>query len=96
MLGDLRFCLFEFMLYVPVNSYGHFGTLSPFYGTFTQNKNAREFDIVLESGEMIQNAKYRSRAPGQCVRLKCMSRKITMQGFTFAATLNSSHTVAYK
>ena len=24
------------MLYVPVNSYGHVGTLPPFYGTFTQ------------------------------------------------------------
>ena len=29
--------LFELMLYVPVNSYGHVGTLSPFYGTFSQN-----------------------------------------------------------
>ena len=31
-------CLFELMLYVPVNSC-HVGTLSPFYGTFTQNEN---------------------------------------------------------
>ena len=26
-------CLFELMLYVPVNSNGHAGTLPPFYGT---------------------------------------------------------------
>ena len=31
------YCLFEFMLNVSVNSYGHVGTLPPFYGTFTQN-----------------------------------------------------------
>ena len=30
-------CLFELMLYVPVNSKGHIGTLPPFYGTFTQD-----------------------------------------------------------
>ena len=30
-------CLFELMLYVPVNSNGHVGTLPPFYGTFTQH-----------------------------------------------------------
>ena len=33
------FCLFELMLYVPVNSYGHVGMLHPFYGTFNQNKD---------------------------------------------------------
>ena len=33
-------CLFELMLYATENSYGHVGTLSPFYGTFTQNKDA--------------------------------------------------------
>ena len=27
-------CLFELMLYVPVNSNGHVGMLPPFYGTF--------------------------------------------------------------
>ena len=26
-------CLFEYMLYVPINSSGHVGTLPPFYGT---------------------------------------------------------------
>ena len=26
-------CLFENMLYVPINSNGHVGTLPPFYGT---------------------------------------------------------------
>ena len=31
------FCLFDLMLYVPVNGNGHVGTLPPFYGTFTQN-----------------------------------------------------------
>ena len=29
--------IFELMLYVPVNIKGHAGTLSPFYGTFTQH-----------------------------------------------------------
>ena len=29
--------LFELMLYVPVKSNGHVGTLPPFYGTFTQH-----------------------------------------------------------
>ena len=33
------FCLFELMLYVPVNSQGHVGTLPPLYGTFTQNED---------------------------------------------------------
>ena len=32
-------CLFELMLYVPVNSQGHVGTLPPLYGTFTQNED---------------------------------------------------------
>ena len=27
-------CLFELMLGVPVNSYGHVGTLPPFYWTY--------------------------------------------------------------
>ena len=30
-------CLFELWHSVPVNSCGHVGMLSPFYGTFTQN-----------------------------------------------------------
>ena len=30
-------CLFELMLYVPVNRSGHIGTLPPFYGTFTHH-----------------------------------------------------------
>ena len=30
-------CLFELLLYIPVNSYGHVRTLPPFYRTFTQN-----------------------------------------------------------
>ena len=30
-------CLFELMLYVPVNSNCHVGTSPPFYGTFTQH-----------------------------------------------------------
>ena len=35
--------LFEFMLYIQVNSYGHVGTLPPFNGTFSQyTKNAFE------------------------------------------------------
>ena len=30
-----NFCLFGLMYSVPVNSYGHVGTLPPFHGTFT-------------------------------------------------------------
>ena len=30
-------CLFELMLNVPINSYGHVGTLSPFRGTCVQS-----------------------------------------------------------
>ena len=33
----LKFCLFELMLYVPVNRKGHVGTLPPFYETLTQH-----------------------------------------------------------
>ena len=29
--------LFEFMLYIQVNSYGHVGTLPPFNGTYSQH-----------------------------------------------------------
>ena len=29
-------CLFELILYIPVNSYGHAGTLPPVYGTSVQ------------------------------------------------------------
>ena len=32
-------CLFELMFNVPVNSYGHVGTLPLFYGTFSQNED---------------------------------------------------------
>ena len=38
--------LFELMLKVPVNSYGHVETLSPFYGTFTQHDD--DIQHVLE------------------------------------------------
>ena len=40
-LVQIFFCLnlFELMLYVPVNSQGHVGTLPPHYGTFTQNED---------------------------------------------------------
>ena len=31
-------CCFELMFNVPVNSYGHVGTLPPFYGTFISPK----------------------------------------------------------
>ena len=33
------FCLFELMLYIPVNRKGHVGRLPLFYGTFTQNED---------------------------------------------------------
>ena len=33
------FVLFELVLYVPVNSQGHVGTLPPLYGTLTQNED---------------------------------------------------------
>ena len=32
-------CLFELIFYVPVNSYGHVGTLPPFCGTYTNNQD---------------------------------------------------------
>ena len=32
-------CLFELMLYVPVNNNDHVGTLPPYFGTFTQHYN---------------------------------------------------------
>ena len=51
------------------------------------NKNSAEVNIAPASGKIIKNVKYRSRALGQGVSLKGMSRTITMQGFTFAATL---------
>ena len=40
-LVQIFFCLnlFELVLYVPVNSQGHVGTLPPHYGTFTQNED---------------------------------------------------------
>ena len=34
---ELLFFVFELMLNVPVNSYGHLQSLPPFYGTYTQN-----------------------------------------------------------
>ena len=34
-----KFELFELMLNVLVNRYGHVGMLPPIYGTFTQNKD---------------------------------------------------------
>ena len=40
------------------------------------------------SGKIIKNVKYRSRAPGQVVRLKGMSRTST-QSFTFTATFGA-------
>ena len=43
------------------------------------HKNVADVDIVTASGKTIQNVKYRSRALGQCVRLKGMSRTITVK-----------------
>ena len=40
--------LFELMLYVPVNSSGHVGTLPPLYGTFTQNEDVMTFNKCLK------------------------------------------------
>ena len=40
--------LFELMLYVPVNSYGHVGTLPPLYGTFTQNEGVMTYSKRLQ------------------------------------------------
>ena len=48
--GDLVYkFLFELMLYVPVNSQGHVGTLPPLYGTFTQNEDVMTFNKCLKS-----------------------------------------------
>ena len=54
-------CLFELMLYVPVRSLGHIGTLPPFYGTFTQNE-----DVVTSNKRL----KYNHQSKPQ--RLVCM------------------------
>ena len=43
-----------------------------------KDKNAAEVDIAPASGKIIKNVRYMSRALGQDVRLKGMSRKITM------------------
>ena len=45
---DVFVCLFELMLYVPDNSYGHVGMLLPFYGTFTQNEDVMTSHKCLE------------------------------------------------
>ena len=47
--------------------------------------NAEEVDIAPASGKIIKYVKYRSRAPGQVVRLKGMSRT----GFTCSCTLGA-------
>ena len=59
----------------------------PLYPLLYRNKNAAEVDIAPASGKIIKNVRYRSRSLGQDVRLKGTSRTITMQGFTFAASL---------
>ena len=51
-----------------------------------------EVYIALASGKITKNVKYRSRLPGHGVFRKGMSRTITMQGFTFAATLGAEKT----
>ena len=37
LLGIYFVCLFDFPLYIPVNSYGHIGTLPSLYGHSTQH-----------------------------------------------------------
>ena len=37
-----KVCLFELMLYIPVNTYGHVGTLPPFYVTFTPKSGCHD------------------------------------------------------
>ena len=37
-----------FMLYIPVNSYGHVGTLPPLYETFSQNSDVMTSKKVLQ------------------------------------------------
>ena len=62
-----------------------------------KDKNAAEVNIAPASDKIIKYVKYRSRALGQCMRLKAMSRRITMQRFTFAATLDAEKkTLTYK
>ena len=53
--------LFELMLYFPVNSKGHVGTLPPFYGTFTQNVDV-----------MTSNKCLKYNHPTKLQRLICM------------------------
>ena len=50
MYPQSMFCLFDvfdLMLYVPVNSNGHVGTLPPFYGTFTQHLDVMTVKIIM-------------------------------------------------
>ena len=49
-------------------------------------------DIAPTLDKITKNVKYRLRAQGQGACLKGMSRTITMQGFTFAATLGAEKT----
>ena len=57
-------CLFELMLGVPVNSYGHVGTLPPFYWTYmyTQNKDV-----------MTSKNRFKYNHPTKPLRLICMN-----------------------
>ena len=49
--------LFELMLYIPVNSHGHVGILSPFYGTFNQNEDVMTSNKCLKYNHPIKPQK---------------------------------------
>ena len=55
-------------------------------------KNAAEVDIAPALGKITKTVKYRSRAPGQSVCLKGMSRIITMHGFTLTTITKAEKT----
>ena len=44
--NKLFVCLFELMRNVQVNSYGHVGSLPPFYGTCSQNKGRHDIQKI--------------------------------------------------
>ena len=59
--GFKNLCLFELICKVLVNSYGHVGTLPPFYRTFTPNK-----DVVTSK------KCFKFNQPSKPLRLICM------------------------
>ena len=60
----MRFCLFDLLHYVQVNSYGHIRMLPQFHGTFTQHWDVMTFKI-LTSKVCMYGWFYLTTFPGQ-------------------------------